>query len=94
VDSEYSPGELQTETRGIVSDSPFSETVQQDAKTSATRSPDSSTLFIPATEDSSDVRLRIRSHLGAELSVIFGEFPVGITLASTFYANQPTGRFV
>jgi hypothetical protein len=94
VDSEYSPEELQTETRGIVSDSPLSETVQQDAKTSVTQSPDSSTLFIPATEDSSDVRLRIRSHLGAEISVIFGEFLVGITLSSTFYANHPTGRFV
>jgi hypothetical protein len=94
VDSKSSPGGLQTETQGIASDSSLSETAHQDAKTSVTRSPDSSTLFIPTTEDSSDVWLRIRSHLGTDLSVIFGEFPVGILLVSKFYANQPTGRFV
>jgi hypothetical protein len=95
VGSESSPGGLQTEAHGIASDSVLSETVQQDAKTLVAQSPNPSTLFIPAAEGSSDVlMMKIRSHLGADPTILFGEFPVGISVISKFNANLPIGRFV
>lgn len=92
--SESSPRGLQTEAHGVALDSVLSKTVQQDAKTFVAQSPDPSILFIPAAEDSSDVSMKIRSYLGADLTIIFGEFPVGILVISKFNANLPIGRFV
>jgi len=78
----------QSGSQGISSDSALSEVADQDGF------PDSSTLFIPAAEASGDIFMSIRSCLGTNVSVNFGEFPVGGLVISKFYANQLTGRFV
>jgi hypothetical protein len=94
VDSASSLGGLQTDVQGIGPDSVLSDTVLQEAKTSVAPSPDPSTLFMPMPEESSDVLMRIRNNLAADLTSIFGEFPVGNSFISNFYANLPIGWIV
>jgi len=92
--SDSFPKRLQTENQKITSNSALPSAGGQDVKTPAAGLPDPSTLFVPAAESNSEVVMKINSRLGSDSSVSFGEFPVGISVISKFYANQYTGRLV